>query len=194
MMQGKKKKATENYQRSIIPKLNRIFGKNNVVKEWDVAKDSGDSFTRNLYSPRLDFAIKPFNTDGNVDYNNRKINRAISRYRRLIKRLAESSETYIEGINYFLDNRNRNPRCFLAIEVENSGSRKHMLGDIANASIMGAVGVVIPLNEKQLKGFIKIKNYITFATEVGKLKPSFNNVIVINKNKFLRIVSSYDST
>jgi len=93
-----------------------------------------------------------------------------------------------------LAERNKNPRCFLAIELENSGSRKHMLGDVANASILGAIGIVVPLNEKRLRAFRKIREYIVFATKVGKLKASFNNVILLNRENFMNVISRQSRT
>lgn len=67
--------------------------------------------------------------------------------------------------------------CMLAIEIENSGSIKHMLGNITNVSILGSIGIVIPFNEKKLALCKRMKKYVTFATEVEKIKDVFKNVL-----------------
>jgi len=61
MPRGKTSKEVEEYQELVCNSLQRIFGETNVKKEWNVAKDSRDDFTRELYYPRLDIAIGPFN-------------------------------------------------------------------------------------------------------------------------------------
>ncbi len=170
----------------------RLFGEDNVENEWDVAKKSQDDLTRKLYCPRIDLAVGSFNTNRHIIGQSREeIENAILRHRRFIQRLLSHSADDNRDIDELLEARNRNPRCFLAVEIENSGTRKHMLGDIANASIMGAIGVVVPLTEEKLRGFRKMKKYVEFATAVGKLeKPSFRNVLIVNKNDFLTVVSS----
>ena len=73
MPRGRSSEEVEEYQDRVYLSLSRIFGERNVEKEWDAAKDSRDAFTRELYSPRLDIAVKPFNTDGNIDCNNQNV-------------------------------------------------------------------------------------------------------------------------
>ena len=60
-------------QDTIHNRLNEVFGQAHVHKEWDVAKDSQDNYTRKLYCPRIDFAVGPFNIDRNLDENNDRI-------------------------------------------------------------------------------------------------------------------------
>lgn len=60
-------------QNEMFAQLKRLFGDDNVFKEWDVAKNSKDAYTRELYCPRVDFAVGRFNIDANIDYNNRLI-------------------------------------------------------------------------------------------------------------------------
>lgn len=59
----------------ILRSLDRIFGNNNVVPEWSIAKNSKDIVTRNLYCPRVDFAVDPFNITSDRTRNNDVINR-----------------------------------------------------------------------------------------------------------------------
>lgn len=187
----KKIRTVKRYQETTTRALKNIFGESSVWKEWDVAKGSRDSFTRELYCPRLDIAAGPFNTDGNVERNNRKILRAVSANKRLIRRLFECSENKTGNLAYFLANKNRNPRCLLSIEIENSGSSKHMLGNVANVSIIGLIGIVVPFNEKKLSLCKRIKNYVAFATEAEKIRASFKNVLIISKNQFLSVLNEF---
>jgi len=189
----KRKNTTKSFQNKIVVGLKGIFGDDMVEKEWDVAKDSQDAWSRKLYCPRIDVAVRPFNTTGNIKRNNRIIDAKIEEYRAFIAELVDKAETEVGSVDNFLSNKNENPRCFLAIEIENSGTRKHMLGDIANASIIAAIGIVVPLNKSTLNGFKRIKKYIQFATEVDKIEAIFNNVLVINRDNFINIISSFQA-
>jgi len=75
------------------------------------------------------------------------------------------------------------------IEIENSGSSKHMLGNIANVSILGSIGIIVPFNDKQLSLCMRIKEYLGFVATAKKVKAVFENVLVINKENFFRIFS-----
>jgi len=108
------------------------------------------------------------------------------RHRDFIDRMLRYSQQQGSNVDGFLENANANPRCFLAIEIENSGSSKHMLGNIANASIIGSVGVVIPFNHQKASLCKRIKKYVAFATRVGKIKPIFGNILILDKEDFLR--------
>jgi len=178
------------YQDKAFAKLKIIFGEENVKKEWDVAKDSRDDYGRHLYCPRIDIAVGPFNISREIIRDNQKIQSAIERHNNFIEQLVAKSETLVGDTNYLLRSKNKNPRCFLAIELENSGSRKHLLGDIANVSIIGAFGIVVAMNDSKLKAFKRIKEYINFATQVQKLPETFNNVVVLNQDKFMDICES----
>jgi hypothetical protein len=185
MPRGRRGKEVREFQEQVFNSLTRMFGENNVKKEWNVAKDSRDDFTRRLYCPRIDVAVGPFRIDRNSNHIDQRMNQELSRRRRFVKALFRNSENQRGDFNDFLENRNENPRCFLAIEIENSGSRKHMLGDIANASIIGSIGLIIPFNEKKLNHFRKIEEFVNFATEVRKIRVVFKNILIISKENFL---------
>ena len=189
MPKGEVNKEVKNYQELVCSSLARFFGANNVEKEWNSAKDSHDDYTRELYSPRLDIAVRPFNTDGNIDYNNEKIDRNINVHRDFLKKLWRNSELRVGSFHNFIRDKNKNPRCLLAIEIENSGSSKHMLGNVANVSILGSIGIVIPFNDEKLSLCKRIKKYVIFATEVEKIKAVFKNVLIIKKENFLRTIN-----
>lgn len=108
-----------------------------------------------------------------------------------MKRLWRASELKVFTFDRFMENKNNNPRCMLAIEIEHSGSSKHMLGNIANVSILGAIGIVIPFNEKKLALCKRIKKYVTFATEVKKIQDIFENVLIIRKEKFIGVLNEH---
>jgi len=188
-MPRKKGRAVKNYQALACKLLKDIFGECNVKKEWDVAKESEDDLTRDSYCPRVDVAVGPFNLTRNGN-NLRQIDEMIEQRRGFLKKLFEFSEIHSLvsrelGFEKFLNIRNENPRCLLAIEIENSGSSKHMLGNIANVSILGAIGVVIPFNDTKLKLCKRIKKYLKHAIIVKKIpKDIFRNVIIIEKNNF----------
>jgi hypothetical protein len=193
MMRNETWSDTEQYQSQIYEQLSKIFGRSNVKKEWDVAKASRDDYTRNLYCPRIDLAVGPFNIDRNVERNMNILENACKTHERVIRNLFDHSRANSGDFNYFLGHKNTHGRCLLAVEIENSGTRKHMLGDIVNSSIIGAIGIVVPLNNEKLKGFIRLHKYLKFATSVGKTEAIFNNVLIIDRKTFLRILSNEHS-
>jgi len=117
-METKESLVSNSYE--LFTQLKQLFGNENVIQEWDVAKNSQDAYTRELYCPRVDFAVGPFNIDANIDYNNMLIERAYQKYRRLLELLKSRSDSEDKTLEP-----NENPRCFLVIEVEDKSSRKH---------------------------------------------------------------------
>ena len=68
-----------------------------------------------------------------------------------------------------------------------------MLGDVANVSILGSVGIIVPFNDKKLSLCKRIKRYVDFATEVGKTNVVFKNVLILNKENFWKAISEHRS-
>lgn len=192
MKRDRRCSKVKKYQEFVYGSMKGIFGEDMVRKEWDVAKDTKDDFTRELYCPRLDVAVGPFNIDRNIEYNNRQIESALQDYRGFIDKIYYLSDQSSVNIEEFLEKRNKNPRCFLAIEIENSGSSKHMVGNIANVSILGSIGIIVPFNDKQLSLCKRVKEYVAFATVVEKVNVIFENVLVIDKENFLKVFENID--
>lgn len=184
MVRSSKVREIKQYQKEVFSSLKQIFGDDNVKKEWDAAKNSKDDYTRELYCPHLDLAVGPFNIRRNVHEDNMNISNALDASKNYMKRLWRASELKASTFDQFIENKNKNPRCMLSVEIENSGSSKHMLGNIANVSVLGSIGVVIPFNDKKSPLCKRIKKYVAFATEVEKIKDVFKNVLIINKDNF----------
>ena len=84
---------------------------------------------------------------------------------------------------------NANPRCSLAIEVVFSGSSKHILGDITNASMMGLYGLVVVKDEERiLEKAKRIFEYVKRIIEVGKAPANlFQNTRILSASEFLHL-------
>lgn len=186
-MRPDKGESVKEYREKIVPQLSRLFGTNQVISEWDVAKDSRDALGRKLYCPRIDIAVGPFNTDKNVIKNikNREmINNAYLRYKNFICKLNSASDGKISP-----EHLNKNPRCFLAIEIENTGNRKHRLGSIVNAAAIGKVGIIVTFTKESNNSFRKIRKYLQFIRDVKKIEEDISkNVIMISKNDFSNVL------
>jgi len=177
-------RETERYQKATTNLLKIIFGEPEVEDEWNVAKNSQDDFTRRLYCPRIDIAVGPFNITRDVENGTNRINETHQMFHEFVEGLRRISETYLEEYN-------ENPRCFLAIEIEKKGSRKHMIGDIINASSLGKIGIIIPWDDKSLKAFIRIKQYLDFIKTVKKTSHAPKNLLIIKKDDFKQFLEDY---
>jgi hypothetical protein len=180
------KRETRKYQDKITKLLSKIFGESSVDKEWDVAKNSQDEFTRNLYCPRIDIAVGPFNKTRDVEINIEGINNAHKQFRSFIGGLNMISEVRLKACN-------ENPRCFIAIEIEKRGTRKHMLGDIINASSIGKIGIIVPWDDKARNAFERIKRYLDFIKTVKKTSYSPKNLLIVRRNKLKQFLENFIS-
>lgn len=186
---------TDEFTRLLLAKLRTYFPAEAISPEWNVSKNSQDDFNNiEYYAPRVDIAIGPFNINRDLENNNENFNSLIRDNIPLLQKLYNISHLgeqheYISFDN-FLSTLNPNPRCFIAIEIENTRDAKRSLGDIVNASVMGKVGIVIPLGEEKYKLFYKIKKYFHYLEQVGKLEGNFRNVLIIEGDKLLNSFSN----
>jgi hypothetical protein len=178
------KRETEKYQDKISKLLSKILGEISVAKEWDVAKNSQDEFTRSLYCPRIDIAVGPFNVTRDVENNIEAINKVHGQFHSFIEGLKG-----ISGIQ--LEEYNENPRCLLAIEIEKRGTRKHMLGDIINASSIGKIGIIIPWDDEAFNAFERIKKYLDFIKTVKKTSYGPKNLLIIPKTQLKTFLENF---
>lgn len=85
---------------------------------------------------------------------------------------------------------NRNARCFIAVEIENQVSRKHLLGGVQNASVLARVGIVVPWTEEKLRATVKLLQYWDFLRYVEKNTFDSNNVLVLTHEQIEHCLSS----
>jgi hypothetical protein len=146
-------------------------------------KDEKQMTMAPLYSPTCDIAVGPFSFEqGNLSkvYDNLA---AVSKIGQFISTLQDSSLG--DGYNEHLLDLNPNPRCFIAIEVENSTAHdvKHLLGSITNCSLLAKIGIVVVFDD-YLKYAERLIGYLAFVKRVKKTnKELFRNVFVISKSR-----------
>jgi len=183
-----RRSPVKEYQNTLRGELSRIYPMIDVVTEWRSMKDE-----LGIYSPRVDVAVGPFATQGTY----------IEQYDQLMD---DSQNFIIKLLNYhiininafdseqnhltfnILKNKNSNARCLLAIEIENSGSRKHIIGDAVNASALGRVGIFIAWTPEKLRAAVKMRKYLQFLKRVGKNTFNTTNLLILDKNQFLQAV------
>jgi len=155
------------YQTELKALLGRNFTGHEVIVEWSIRKRATDRMTGDplLYAPRVDVAVGPFNESSGRDHQITR-NSVPTNLQRLFRNLEV----------------NPNPRCLIAIEVTYSGSSKHILGDIMNASAMGLYGIVVGKPEI----VPKIKRNIMYLQRLSELdKPHFlpKNLLVLSTDE-----------
>jgi hypothetical protein len=164
-------------QLQIRQRLESHFG-NQVIVEWPITKDATDQFIYSelRYSPRVDVAVYPFGIQQGNQYQaiyNFWVKHAPRKLQSLFKKKF----------------RNENPRCALAIEVVFNGSSKHILGDFANASMMGLFGVVVHSPEME----VRVNRVFKYIEELKAVKKApfnlFGNVRVISQVEFIAMIS-----
>lgn len=177
--------------------LSQKFNVESVI-EWRTQMKPG------LYSPRVDIALGPFAIEdgltrtvehNNLFDNNITIIEMMAKYH--LENLGIINEfqdvdlrqSYINEKVYKLLTTNYNGRCFLAIEIENNVTRKHLMGGAINASVLGKIGIAAGFNEEKHRAFLNLYRYFQFLQEVGKPTFNTNNLMVISTEQLLEIAS-----
>jgi hypothetical protein len=171
-------------QRLIAEALRIEFPPDTVVTEWPALADEVGA-----YSPRVDIAVGPFATQTQyiAEYDHLE-----SQHHELLDRLHRS---FTDNLREFGSQRaapqldlmcgsNSNARCFLAIEVEGSGSRKHIMGGVVNASSLGRFGVSLASTDAHLRTLLRVREYMMFLGEVGKNRFNPKNSLLLTTHQF----------
>ncbi len=176
------------YQNKIRTGLQHIFPNESVEREWDSVKfDFHTGNHRDVYAPRHDLAVSPFNTypDLDISVDRTKVMQTHPFTKRLIKDKLEAGLSLKKLWN-------SSSRCYLAIEIEFSGSSKHILGSILNASVSGSLGIVVADSHNRSK----IDNLVHYflrleSLELLKLNKIIANLFVFEDDEFLDLLSEF---
>jgi hypothetical protein len=156
------------YQTDLRRWLQRRFPGMPVESEWVALRDE-----RAVYSPRLDVAVGPFAFEVN---HRATYDRMVSEHEALLRNLFDAHRANLVALNYPADHfdfhdlcsRNANARCFLAVEIENEVSRKHLMGGAINAAALGRIGIAIGWTQRQVNALVRMRAYLLFLASVGK--------------------------
>lgn len=174
------------YQNRTAMMLRNIFKEGLVRIEWDVSEYDGHTFNHNLiYAPRVDIAVGPFNSYMDLDigidktkpFQNHPFTKKLSE---VLLRNADSLDQVWSST----------PLCYLAIEIEFSGSSKHILGSIINACVSGAIGIVVA-NKENLDKVQRAYKYIMRLDAHERISINYlRNLVVFEENEFLDFLST----
>jgi hypothetical protein len=190
--------VTTEYQAAMAEMLGHVFPASAVQSEWRAIRN-----VRGVYSPRIDIAVGPFSTTQGVRFIE-EYDLMVEKYRSLIDRLIEFHvgnfrefqnrrlEEYaehrfpsVQSIGYF----NKNARCFIAIEIENNVSRKHLLGGALNASALSRIGILVPWTEEKVRASVKLLQYWDFLSYVEKNSYRADNLLILTKSQLSKALS-----
>lgn len=178
------------YQADLRNRLQRSFRGIAVEAEWAALRAE-----RVVYSPRLDVAVGPFAFTAN---QRAAYDRMVRENEPLLRRLFDAHCANLVALDYSADNfdfgelvsRNANARCFLAIEIENAVSRKHLMGGAINAAALGRIGVAVGWTQRQVNALIRMRAYLLFLARVGKNSFDPANLIVLGSEQLVACLRS----
>ncbi len=139
-----------------------------------------------MYWPVVDIAVGPFATRERLGH---RYTQLVLDSRALIERLIEFHNGNVEELGERMDfgtllEFNENARCLFCIEIEESGSRKHCLGNLVNASALGRVGLLVARNKRTLDIFVRERAYLKFLEGVQKNTFKTANALVVSEEQF----------
>jgi hypothetical protein len=180
----------QDYKKKILKDLRYIFPNELIETEFDSVKyDIHGSSHKEVYAPIHDLAVGPFNSYRNLDCGIDDTQRMKSHpfTERLVEPKLEKGLAWDKLWNSF-------SRCFLAIELEFSGSLKHMLGGIVNASVSGSIGVVIASGHNRNK-IDRLVSYLFRLEDLGTLElKTIGNLFVFNEDEFSKLLAEFVPT
>ena len=176
------------FQANIVPILSARLNPLEVISEWRAFQNMPYQ-----YSPRVDIAVGPFSIrpgrNRTREYNQLLIDEHISSfleslYEFHIENIGDEwlNEIEVPALDYLV-NKNQNARCFLSIEIENTSTKKHIMGSMVNAASLGRIGIGIAYNDSVKRTFVRILNYLGFLKRVEKNTYDASNFLIITKEQ-----------
>ena len=156
------------YQTRLRDGLARKLGDVEIAIEWRAMTDEPG-----VYSPRLDAAVGPFAFH---DKLGDQYDAMVKKHSRFLRELFDLHRANLddcggarEDIGFEeVSRRNWNSRCFLAFEIENVVSRKHLMGGAINAAALGRIGVAVGWDIGKVRALVRLRSYLLFLARVGK--------------------------
>lgn len=179
--------SANEYQNKAVELLKQVFPAELVKKEWDSSATFNDlSHNKTVYAPRIDIAIGPFNNRFDLDIG--ELQTDVMKEHPFTKMIFERR---YKDIDDFEKVWNSFSRCYLAIEVEFSGSAKHILGSIINAVTNGSLAFIITNKENYDKAN-RIINYFWRQENQEVLElHALKNMLVFEGEEFLEVLREY---
>ena len=182
------------FQEQVAANLKHILNQSDVATSWPAFAGEG----RRIYQPIVDIAVGPFAT-GNIQYID-EYDAMVFNLRRLVNKWVSifiSNWQAVIGDHYWVlpprtpnsyedfigSGANRNARCFIAVEIENETSRKHLMGSIVNAGALGRIGILVAWQDKALRAAIRMRQYFDYLQRAEKRTFNMSGVIVITSEQ-----------
>ncbi len=150
-----------------------------------------------MYSPTVDVAVGPFSVEEGTlgpDYDE-----LVARHRRFLRDLLTlhtvnvqaydaSEETLdVDDVAYH----NWNARCFIAIEIENKSSRKHLMGSAINAAALGRIGLAVGWDDTKVLQFVRLRRYLRALSTLGKNSFATANLLVLHRDQLVEALGAH---
>lgn len=164
-----------------------------IQTEWRAVKE-----IKGIYVPRVDIAVGPFATKQGVSMeyeydlltskSTALLNLLLTHHNNNVQDYLQTDEQILNKELMLrniasLQYRNRNARCFLAIEIENKVSRKHLLGGAVNASALGRIGIVVGWTESKVNALVRLLAYWNYLGSVEKNTFVASNLLLLSRDQ-----------
>lgn len=158
----------------------------------------------NIYAPRLDIAVGPFSIEDGMnlqqEYDNLYDSFELLIYKLVKIHLLNTKEIAADSDNNEVEERihqklfqmrylNLNSRCFIAIEIENEVSRKHLMGGAVNASVLGRIAIAVGFTEEKHRAFLNLYRYFSYLQSVEKPSLKTDNLLIISAAQLLGVLN-----
>jgi len=178
--------TAKEFQDIIRPQIETKLETLEVISEWRAFENMPYQ-----YSPRVDIGIGPFSVrpgrNRTVEYNQLLRQAHIEEFFKKIYdfHIENIGEEWLNEIQIpefdFLIQKNQNARCFCALEIENTSTKKHIMGSMINAASLGRIGIGIAYNDSVKRTFVRILNYLGFLKRVEKNTYDATNFLIITR-------------
>lgn len=180
---------TKEYQNILKEKFELLFPELEVKSEWISFKKMDRH-----YAPKVDLAFSPFSiTAGetkeleydaltNVDSIRNFLEKVYHFHEQNLRNELFSNEYELPDFERVV-NKNSNARCFIALEIENRNSKKHMMGSIINAASLGRVGIGVAYCDSAFRTMARILHYLAFLRRVEKNTYDTTNFLLIKQEQ-----------